>query len=576
MTRRTLPLLLVVATVAAGVLAAAAQPPLPQRPGRQVTPPRAGPRAADEQPRGTAIVRGTIVAADTGSPIRRAQVRLSGAGVPGRVAVTDAQGRFELRELPAGRYNVSASKAGFVGLQYGQRRPNAPGTPIDVADAQVIDKITVALPRGSVLSGRITDEFGEPIANASVTAMRDGYSGGARRLLPAGGNGRDTTDDQGAFRLFGLPPGDYVVSATVRAADATDPAGETPGYAPTYFPGTPSPAEAQRVAVAIGQEQHGVSFALVATKLVRVTGAVLNSQGGPLTAGVVTLVPPGGMGAALTQTNSGRIDASGQFRITNVAPGRYIAQVRSAPPRGQQDAAQVEFGRQEIAVGAEDLHGVVLMTGPGARVAGRIVSDTGTPPDFNPRQMQVGARVVNPDQSTPLPGGNARVNDDWSFEVAQLFDARVFRVNLPPEWGLKAVTWNGQDITDTPVEFPPGQTSTGLEIVVTQKLSAVSGRVVDTRGAPATDATVVVFPADEATWMPQSRYVRGVRTDAQGGFQIVGLPANDRYLIVAVQGLETGQASDPEFLASVADEATRFSLIEGESKTIELRPRIQK
>ena len=89
-----------------------------QRP-EQVTPPRDRvPPAAEETPRGTAVIRGVVVAADTGTPIRRAQVRASAPGArSSRLATTDAQGRFEFKELVAGRYTLSASKGGFVGLQ---------------------------------------------------------------------------------------------------------------------------------------------------------------------------------------------------------------------------------------------------------------------------------------------------------------------------------------------------------------------------------------------------------------------------------------------------------------------------
>src|SRR5688500_8773707 len=183
--------------------------------GRGQRPARAQPQRV-EAPRGTAIMRGQIVSADSGTPIRRAQVRINAPEVrEGRVATTDQQGRFEIKELPAGRYTMTASKAGFVTLQYGQRRPSESGTPIELGDGQTMDKIAIALPRGGVLGGRITDEFGEPVANASVLALRYGYAGGARRMQPAGQNARDTTDDQGQFRLFGLPPGDYFVSATL-------------------------------------------------------------------------------------------------------------------------------------------------------------------------------------------------------------------------------------------------------------------------------------------------------------------------------------------------------------------------
>jgi hypothetical protein len=133
--------------------------------GRGQRPARALPAA--DAPRGTAVMRGQIIAADNGSPIRRAQVRIASPDArESRVATTDERGRFEIRDLPAGRYTMTASKGGFVTLQYGQRRPSESGTPIELGDGQTLDKLAIALPRGSVLGGRVTDEFDEPVANA--------------------------------------------------------------------------------------------------------------------------------------------------------------------------------------------------------------------------------------------------------------------------------------------------------------------------------------------------------------------------------------------------------------------------
>ncbi len=194
------------------LLALAVSPTAPLYVSAQVTPPRATTPAAAK---GTAVLSGTVVAADTGAPIRRVQVRATTSdGKDNQVALTDEQGRFELRELVGGRYTVIASRSGFVGVQYGQRRPNERGTPVDVAPGQRLDKLTIALPRGGVIAGRVMDEFGEPLAEVQVQVLRSVFMGGSRRMMPAGRG--DTTDDQGAFRIYGLQPGEYVVSATLR------------------------------------------------------------------------------------------------------------------------------------------------------------------------------------------------------------------------------------------------------------------------------------------------------------------------------------------------------------------------
>lgn len=537
--------------------------------GRGQRPQRTQPLRADA-PRGTSILRGQIVTADSGTPIRRAQVRLSSADArESRVAATDAQGRFEIKELPAGRYTVTASKGGFVALQYGQRRPSESGTPIELGDGQTLDKLTISLPRGSVLGGRITDEFGEPVANASVTAWRYAYSAGARRMMPGGQNARDTTDDQGRFRLFGLPPGDYYVSATLRGngPEVTDPMGELSGYASTYFPGTSNVAEAGRVTLAVAQENTGVSFGLIATRLVRVSGQVLMSDGEPATNGTVMLLPATANGRpaiAMQQGGNGmRVDQNGTFRISNVAPGRYQMQARAG-------GREFELARMDLAVGTDDVDGLTLVTAPGAIVNGTIVSDTGEPFDFRSQQLQVAARPATPD--APGPGGmaGARVGDDWTFSLPNLNAAVVIRTGGPQAWTLKSVTANGQDITDTPMEFPPGQTVSGVQIVLTKKISALSGQVTDAKGNPVLDATVVVFPSDEKLWTFQSRFIKAARPDQEGRYRVTALPAED-YLVVALQGLEDGQAGDPEFLATVKELATKVEIGDGETKAVDVK-----
>ena len=158
---------------------------------------------------GTGRIKGRLATADTGTPVRRAQVRISGPDIMPKTAVTDSNGRYEFRDLPAGRFNINATKAGFVTVNYGQTRPFETGKAIDLGEAQVMDKADITMPRGSAISGRIVDEFGEPLADAQVSAMRSAWSNGKRRLQPAGRTAQ--TNDLGQYRIYGLPPGEYYV-----------------------------------------------------------------------------------------------------------------------------------------------------------------------------------------------------------------------------------------------------------------------------------------------------------------------------------------------------------------------------
>src|SRR5439155_15520394 len=135
-------------------------PPAPMPGGMQA------PARDASQKTGTARIRGHVVAADTGLPLRKAQVRAVSPELrENRLASTDAEGKYELRDLPAGRYQVSVTKGSYVSLSYGQSRPFEAGKPLEVPDAQVIEKVVFPLPRCGSIAGKGVDEFGERIAD---------------------------------------------------------------------------------------------------------------------------------------------------------------------------------------------------------------------------------------------------------------------------------------------------------------------------------------------------------------------------------------------------------------------------
>ena len=544
--------------------------PTPGQPARMPARPQ---RPGDAPVKGTAVIRGYVLAAGSGAPIRRAQVRaMSMNAGGGGVTSTDAEGRYEIKDLPGGRYSISATKSGYVTGQYGQRRPTEPGTPIEIADGMAADKLNFSLARGGVIAGHILDDNGEPIAGVQVAAMRYGFMSGSRRLMGAGSEGgNDRTDDQGGFRLYGLPPGDYYVSATYRGMMMMGPEvtnTQADGFAPTYFPGTPNVAEAQRVSPKAGQEIAGINFSLIVARLARVSGRAVTSRGQPASRHMVMLMPADPVGGMVFMGGNNMAGADGTFQIPNVAPGRYILNVR---PMGMPNPAD-EFAALPLTVGNDDVDNVMVATSVGGTARGVVVTDTGEPPSFRPEQVQVMANSPEPMMMAAGNAGPTRVNDDFTFELTSLFDRRLIRgAVMGPGWYLKEVRFDGQDITDEGYEFVPGRNLEGLQVVFTQKTTDLSGLVTDSGGKPVLDAAVIVFPSNREKWKFQSRYLRTARPDTQGRYSINSLPPGEDYLVIAVQNLENGQAGDPEFLGRAKEEAKPFTLNEGETKAVDIK-----
>jgi hypothetical protein len=331
---------------------------------------------------GTATISGTVVIAGAGTPVRRARVSVAAPELRGgRSTVTDEQGRFSFQALPAGRFTLTASKSGFVDIAYGATRAGRPGTPVQLADGQNLTALTIAMPRGSVITGIVVDEHGEPAPGTPVRALRYVMQTGERRLQQGG---QDQTDDRGMYRIFQLQPGEYIVNAIPRnmntgdmrqtiatevsslmqqlqasgvdpTALATAAAGQggqigariallqqqmatfeqqqTTAYAPVYYPGTTTAESAVTVTLNAGEERGGVDFRLQLVPTTRVSGLVVGPDGGVPPATQVALIPrrADGMPSVPGLGNSmARVGGDGRFSFNNVTPGDYSLQARAA------------------------------------------------------------------------------------------------------------------------------------------------------------------------------------------------------------------------------------------------------
>jgi hypothetical protein len=115
------------------------------------------------------VIRGRVLTSD-GRPLRRVQVVLRGAGANERIVGTGLEGEYEITDLPAGRFTLIARRGGYLQSDYGQRRYGEPGKPLEVTADATVEGIDFTMERAAVISGRLSDEGGEPVANASMWA----------------------------------------------------------------------------------------------------------------------------------------------------------------------------------------------------------------------------------------------------------------------------------------------------------------------------------------------------------------------------------------------------------------------
>src|SRR5262245_38544295 len=124
---------------------------------------------------GTAVISGRVFDATTGRPLSHVDVVAGPAAAQRATGETDGEGRYELAGLPAGTYAVFATKANYLRKGWGEQRVEGPGKRITLADGQRLDNIDLRMTRAGAISGKIVDEFGDPVSDVFVNAMRYQY-----------------------------------------------------------------------------------------------------------------------------------------------------------------------------------------------------------------------------------------------------------------------------------------------------------------------------------------------------------------------------------------------------------------
>jgi hypothetical protein len=527
----------------------------------------------------TGRVSGRVVAADTGKPLRRVSIMLM--ELPTKVVrftETDGDGRYEFARLPPGRYSVRPSKDGFVLVT---DDPFANGTGVDLADGDVADGVDFALPRGSVITGRITDEYGDPVAGVVVRAARFQFRpSGQRYLIETNFNNRympSTTNDRGEFRIFGLKPGSYYVSAKPDTANAIalaqdggagiNAVGSDDGLATTYYPGTTNLADAQILRVEL-QREATAAFSLVPSRMVRISGIVRDAQGRPVSSGAQISLRQtnglfdwgGGMGRGL--------GANGEFAFANVAPGEYVLSVRPAPTPGSK-LNSLEYASVTVSVGSEDIRDLEVVTRSGISVSGRVTFEGKS--EIAVQNLRISAASEEDARNTVgyIGPDGGTVAHDGQFHIPSVFGRVVFRTGfLPQTVMLKSVMLNGVDITNTPLDTTDMDDITGLEVVLVDKQSRIVAYARNSSGEIQYNYRLVTYPAHLKPGDVTVRYQHNTSPNAKGQCNMGRMPPGE-YIGLAVKGVQPGEEWDPELRRRIETFGKRFTLKEGETLDIE-------
>lgn len=482
-------------------------------------------------------------------------------------ASSDADGQFHIENVAPGRYQVFLEKTGFVAVD--ERGTKSDSQVFTIQSGQPLEGLMFRMSPTAVISGRITDEDGDPMAGVRVLALRK-LPGKAKRE----GAGTESTNDLGEYRLSGLAAGQYWVAAMPppdfrdyeheRSTNNADHADTAPDvrYLTTYYPGTYDEAQASLIALKAGDDIP-VNLTLTPAKTYHVRGVVTGIAA--LQKPVVELFSKAGDSA-----HAAEVGPDGQFEVRGVGPGSYILRVSSAS-----DSEPV-IARQEISVVSSDVEGLKLAPQPSFTISGHLHIE-GTPQGLS--QYSVNLRATGLPEETgffmlqEFFGANAPVDRMGNFAWKNInpgnYVVQPFGSDEQSNSFLKSVTLGGRDVESG---FNVSGPAT-VDLVISFNGATVDGTVFEKEKSvegshPVANATVVAVPPENYRNLLDHFGVG--ETDQRGHFTIHGLGPGT-YTLYAWKDVEQNLYHDPDFLKSQEANGTALKVEEGSRQVVDLK-----
>ncbi|MGH9766033.1 MAG: carboxypeptidase regulatory-like domain-containing protein [Blastocatellia bacterium] len=525
--------------------------------------------AQELQPKREGAISGRVVA-DDGQPLAGAQVIAlsigkSPIGSMSQMAACDAEGNFKVMGLAHGVYSLVARAPGYVSTQNQSLK------------YRIGESMIIQLVRGGVITGRVIDEFGEPVVGVRVLADRVRDSEGKPDTGGAAMNEMTSsrmTDDRGVYRIFGLESGAYVVGIN-SASRMFDGFGQTRRGPPTYHPSSPR-GSAVEINLRGAEEVSGVDIRSRTGRGRSISGTITGETQGEGLINAVTVMLRGvadkqlaGMTALMGGQNfSLRGVEDGEYELSAMRFSESMDFALSAPKR--------------VTVRGADLSGIELKLLKLGSISGRVVIE---PPKADTAckaadQFTVEEALIELKRDDKRPGvvasgilpmelggmlGGATPDKDGGFTLKNLEAGRYWiTTDLPGEnWHIRAITQAAApkpvDISRAGVTLKQGEKLSGIEMIIAHGAASLSGKIVpSTEGAQLPKRLRVhLIPAETTAADDLLRHAETpVRGD--GSFEFKHL-APGKYLLHTRQVAEK-EASDDQARLTAWDAIERAKL----------------
>jgi len=540
--------------------------------------------ATSQQPQRTTF-EGTVVDFSTGAALANVDIVLG----PQIRMKTDSKGAFSLVDIPPARYYPVASHPDYLDSGYGSQPDSSMrGAPAELLlTAGQRAQWAVRMLRAATISGRVYDSNRAPVANASVSPRVVVPQNDGRSMLgsiqPGEGTGDINrvfvkTNENGDYRISGLPAGQYYIGAAPAAVTSARTAANNAAI--TYYPGFRSPDQAALVRVASGAEIQGIDIVLEPNSPLRVLGKITNPLAGIGKEGAdysyqFALVPrnarifepPGSATSTLPDFDP----EPGSFELRNVSPGTYDLFVAySARPTNPRIGFEYYVGRAVADVTDRDVTNAVVTIDPAVDVRGQFILDESAKtllPDLS--QIVVEMRPID---SLPIsyaprldPFRRKGAEPDGTFVIPHATSGRYYLVVLPPNPFLNLYVAGARlgprNILGVDFELD-SRTPEPLVIEISGQAGRVAGEVTDRDSRPVARAEVVLIPPLE---MRRENFAyKTTTTNAQGQFSIAGIRPG-MYTAYAFVKIPTGAWVDAQYMSQHAASGVSVSVERGQS-----------